>query len=100
MFMNSPNKLRKIPITAVVALALTALALTLTTAAVLSAKPTVPLNGKITTVNLGVYSDINCTQNVSALNVAALNPGDTATQTIYIKNTGNLPETLTMTVNN
>ena len=85
---------------AVIALVITAIALTVTTAAVLSANKTVPLNGTLTTVNLGVYSDIDCTQIALALNVGALNPGSTATQTIYIKNTGNVPETLTMTVNN
>jgi hypothetical protein len=98
--MNSPKKLRKIPIVAVVALALTALALTVTTAAVLSSNQTVPLNGTLTTVNLGVYTDSACTQNASALNVGSLNPGGTATQTVYIKNTGNVPETLTMTASN
>jgi hypothetical protein len=98
--MNSRRKLRKIPLAAVVALALTALALTVTTAAVLSANQTVPLNGTINAVNLGVYSDSNCTIPVSALNVGTLSPGATATQTIYVKNTGNLPETLTMTTGN
>ena len=93
-------KLKKIPITAVIALTITALALTLTTAAVLSTNQTVPLNGTITAVNLGVYSDSACTQTVTALNVGTLNPGGTATQTVYIKNTGNIPETLTMTTNN
>jgi hypothetical protein len=36
----------------------------------------------------------------TSLAVGTLNPGATATQTVYIKNTGNIPETLTMTVNN
>jgi hypothetical protein len=91
---------RKIPIPAVTALVLTALALTVTTAAVLSANKTVPLNGTLTTINLAVYTDSGCTQNVTALNVGTLSPGDTATQTVYIKNTGTVPETLTMTTNN
>jgi hypothetical protein len=47
-----------------------------------------------------LYSDSACTQIATALNVGTLNPGNTATQTIYIKNTGNVPETLTMTTNN
>ena len=93
-------KLKKIPSIAVIALTITALALTLTTAAVLSTNQTVPLNGTINAVNLGVYSDSACTQTVTALNVGTLNPGGTATQTVYIKNTGNIPETLTMTTNN
>jgi hypothetical protein len=85
---------------AVIALVATALALTLTTAAVLSTNQTVPLNGTINAINLGVYSDSECTQTVTTLNVGTLSPGETATQTVYIKNTGNVPETLTMTVAN
>jgi hypothetical protein len=92
--------IKKIPVTAVIALTIAALALTLTTAAVLSANQTVPLNGAINAVNLGVYSDSDCTQTATALNVGSLSPGGTATQTVYIKNTGNIPETLTMTTNN
>ena len=93
-------KLKKMPSIAIIALAITALALTLTTAAVLSASQNVPLNGTINTVNLGVYSNSECTQTVTSLNVGTLNPGGTATQTVYVKNTGNVPETLTMTTNN
>ena len=95
---------------AVIALVVTALALTLTTAALLSSNQTVPLNGtigsgttdngSIDTINVGVYSDSACTQTVTALNVGTLNPGGTATQTVYIKNAGNIAETLTMTANN
>jgi hypothetical protein len=94
------KNLKKIPSTTIIALTITALALTLTTAAVLSTNQTVPLNGTITAVNLGVYSDSSCTQTVTTLNVGTLNPGGTATQTVYVKNTGNIPETLTMTTNN
>ena len=98
--MKLTMNLKKIPSTTIIALTITALALTLTTAAVLNANQTVPLNGTITAVNLGVYSDSACTQTVTALNVGTINPGGTATQTVYIKNTGNIPETLTMTTNN
>jgi hypothetical protein len=91
---------QKITKITVISFALIGLFLTVTTAAILSTNQTVPLNGTITAVNLGVYSDSACTQIATALNVGTLNPGNTATQTIYIKNTGNVPETLTMTVNN
>jgi hypothetical protein len=94
---------KKMPAIAVIALTITTLALTLTTAALLSANQTVPLDGTISTVNavnLGVYSDSACTQTVTALTVGTISPGGTATQTVYIKNTGNIPETLTMTTNN
>jgi hypothetical protein len=85
---------------AVIAVAVVGILLTATTAALLSTSQTVPLNGTITAVNLGVYTDSNCTQTATALNVGTLSPGGTATQTVYIKNTGNIAETLTMTTNN
>jgi hypothetical protein len=93
-------KLNGKPILAVIALTITALALTLTTAAVLSANQTVPLNGTLSAVNLGVYSDSACTQTVTSLSVGTLNPGGTANQTIYVKNTGNIAETLTISTAN
>ncbi len=93
-------KLTKIPPIAIIALIITGLALTVTTAAVLSANQTVPLSGTINAVNLGVYTDNACTIPATALNVGNINPGSTATQTVYVKNTGNIAETLTMTTNN
>jgi hypothetical protein len=90
----------KIPSIAIIALVITALALVVTTAAVLTSNQTVPLNGTINAVNLAVYSDSACTIPQTSLAVGTLNPGGTATQTVYIKNTGNVPETLTMTAGN
>ena len=84
---------------AIIAVAIAGILLTVTTAALLSTNQTVPLSGTITAVNLGVYLDSDCTQNCTSLNVGTLNPGGSATQTVYIKNTGNVPETLTMTAN-
>ncbi len=97
---NNIMKITKPPSIAIIALVITALALTLTTAAVLSNNQTVPLNGTINAVNLGVYTDSACTIPATALNVGTLNPSSTATQTVYIKNTGNIAETLTMTTGN
>jgi hypothetical protein len=91
---------KKLPKAAVIAITIAAIALTATTAAVLSINQNVSLNGSITAVNLGIYSDSGCTQTCTALNVGAINPGGTSTQTVYIKNTGNVPETLTMAASN
>ncbi len=93
-------KLTKIPPIAIIALLVTGLALTVTTAAILSANQTVPLSGTINAVNLGVYTNSECTIPATSLNVGAISPGASATQTVYVKNTGNVPETLTMTTGN
>jgi hypothetical protein len=89
-------KLQKLQKVGTIALVIAAVALIATTAAVLSSNQIVPLNGTINAVNVGIYSDSGCTQTVTALNVGTLNPSGTATQTVYIKNAGNIPETLTM----
>jgi hypothetical protein len=93
-------KLSKIPSIAIIVLVITALALVVTTAAVLTSNQTVPLNGTINAVNLAVYTDSGCTVPATALSFGTLNPGGTGTQTVYVKNTGNVPETLTMTSGN
>jgi hypothetical protein len=99
--MNILQKLGKTKLIAlVVVLTMVGTVLAITTSGLLSASQTVPYNGTITAVNLGVYTDSSCTQTCTALTVGALNPGGTATQTIYIKNTGTVSETLTMTVSN
>jgi uncharacterized membrane protein len=86
--------------TAVIILATVAIALTATTIAALSSSRTVPITGSISAVNVGVYTDSACTQVCTSLNTGTLEAGSSVTQTVYIKNTGNVPETLTMTVNN
>ena len=93
-------KFKKVPIGVIIALTTVGILLAIATAAVLSANQTVPLNGTINAVNLGVFSDSACTQTATALNVGTLNPGGAANQTVYIKNTGNVQETLTMTTSN
>jgi hypothetical protein len=97
---NHAMKSKKVRMGVIIALITIGVLLTVVTAAVLSANQTVPLNGTISAVNLGVFSDSACTQTATALTVGTLSPGGTATQTVYIKNTGNVAETLTMTANN
>jgi hypothetical protein len=89
-------KSQKVSKAAIITIAVAIMSLTLTAAGLLSASQTVPMNGTINAVNVGVYSDSDCTLNCTSLNVGSLNPGDTATQTVYIKNTGNTPVTLSM----
>ncbi len=80
----------------VIAIATTGIFLTLVTAGIIATQ-TIPSNGTITTVNVGVYSNIDCTQNCTSINWGALYPGNSTTITAYVKNTGTVPITLTMT---
>jgi hypothetical protein len=55
--------------------------------------------GTITTVNVGAYQDVGCTQVLSTIDWGSVVPGSSSNRTIYVKNTGNAPISLNMTVN-
>ena len=82
--------------TTAIALGLAGIILTATVLGLLSDSATLPLNGTINTVNVEAYSDSACTQPVTSLNMGNVSPDSTVTQTIYIKNSGSIPITLTM----
>lgn len=100
-----------------VTLTIIAITLTVVTAAVLSAQQNIPSTGSIqnsvspqtssasgsqqqnsvtTTLNLAIYTDAAATINCTNINWGVLNPGDTATKTIFIKNTGTAQTTLSL----
>jgi hypothetical protein len=87
----------KISIGATIALAVTGLFLTFVTVGLLTSSQTVPSNGTVTAVGVGVYSNSACTQNCTSIDWGTLPPGNSTTRTIYIKNTGTVPVTLSMT---
>jgi archaellum component FlaG (FlaF/FlaG flagellin family) len=93
----SHDKWAKLAIIATITLALS---ITAASFAALTANQTVPYSGSISAVNLGVYTDIGCTVSCTSLSAGTVSPGGTVTQTVYIKNTGNVPETLTMATSN
>ena len=82
---------------ALIAIAATAIFLTVTTAGLLSINQSVSSSGVISSVDLGVYQEWGCTNNLTSVAWGTLSPGDTATRTIYVKNIGTAPITLTMT---
>ncbi len=90
--------MRKISTGTIIAIAATALFLTLLTSGLLLSSQTVPSNGTVlSTVNVGVYNDQNCTQNCTSIDWGTLAPGSSTIRTVYVKNTGTLPMTLNMT---
>ena len=66
--------------------------------ALLQSSMSFPNNGTITTVNVGAYEDIGCTKVLSVINWGNVIPGSSSSKTIYVKNTGNAPISLNMTV--
>jgi hypothetical protein len=83
---------------------LTGLIVTLTTAGVLNSSQTLPSGGTVAsiqpTLNIGVYADSDCTQSASFVGWGTLNPGDSVTRTVWIKNLGTATATLSMSTNN
>src|SRR3990172_6250360 len=92
--------MRKISMGAVIAIAVTGLFLTMLSAGILTTSQTLPSGGTVTAVNIGIYSDSNYTQNCTSIDWGALLPGNSTIKTIYLKNTGTLPVTLSMTTLN
>jgi len=80
----------------IIALAATGLFLSLVTAGIIATQ-TVASNGTITTVNVGAYSNSDCTENCTSISWESLYPGNSTSQIIYVKNTGTVPITLSMT---
>lgn len=66
----------------------------------LTAYQRIPNAGIVKAVGVGVYEDIECSRNVTSIDWGILEPGAIANVTIYIKNEGNTPVMLNMTINN
>ena len=66
------------------------------TFAVLQRSYSFPTSGTIVAVNVGVFADSACTQNLTSVSWGSVEPGESVGRTIYVKNTGNAPVTLSM----
>jgi hypothetical protein len=98
-------QLKRAALIPLITLVFTAIALSAVTAGVLIAQQNVPAPGQLggggittNTVNVGVFSDPQATTLCTNIDFGNLNSGNIVTKTIYIKNTGNITETLSMTV--
>jgi hypothetical protein len=63
---------------------------------ILSASRTIESSGTIKAINVQVYWDSECTQVVSEVDWGFCDPDSIVTKTVYVKNTGNTPMTLSM----
>ncbi|MGB9914268.1 MAG: hypothetical protein ACPLIG_00890 [Candidatus Bathyarchaeales archaeon] len=89
--------LAKLSTKTILLLITTGIILTATTAGVLTVTRPIPATGTISTINLEAYSDAACSQPLTSIDWGTISPGATVTKTIYLKNTGNVPMTLSMT---
>ena len=86
----------RLSIAAIIALATTGIFLTLVTAGIISTQ-SIPSDGTITAVDVGVYSNIECSQNCTSISWGSLYPSNSTARTVYVKNIGTVPITLSMT---
>jgi hypothetical protein len=96
---------KKLPIGTLIALVATGLFFTiLSSSTIISAvevsSRSISSGGSIVSMNVEIFSNIDLTQTCSNINWGILTPGETVSQTIYIKNNGNKAITLSMTTEN
>ena len=60
----------------------------------------IPGKGRVVAVNLQIYWDAGCTQIVSEIDWGQLRPGDTATKSVFAKNTGDVSINLSLSTGN
>ncbi len=92
--------LRKIPAIAIVALVLVGVSLSVVTAGLL-AQQSLTSSGTVgdnvvSSVNVDIYADAAATVPCSSIDWGNLSPGSSVSRTVYVKNTGNVSETLSM----
>jgi hypothetical protein len=87
----------KISTGALIAIIAAGILLTLVSSGALLSTQQVPSSGTVSAVNVGVYTDSGCTNNCTSINWGTIAPGNLATYTVYIKNIGTVPMTLSMT---
>ena len=92
--------LKKLYTAAIIAIIVPIIILTVTTTGLLSVNQIISSSGAVTAINVGVYSDSACTSELESMNWGTVSPGNSANMTIYLKNTGNAPITLSMTKTN
>jgi hypothetical protein len=90
---------KKITKIAILAITLTVSFLAIATAGLLTTSQNVPVSGTISAINLGCYTNSGCTTPLISVDFGTITPGSQNNQTIYVKNTGNTAENLTMTTN-
>jgi len=92
--------IRSISMGAIIAIAVTGIFLTVLSAGVLTSSQSVTSSGTITAVNVGVYTDVACTTSCSSIDWGMLLPGNSTTRIVYVKNTGTVPVTLSVSTVN
>ena len=66
------------------------------TLAVTQRSQSIPTSGTVIGIGVGVYADSGGAQNLTSISWGSVYPGESVNRTVYVKNTGNAPITLSM----
>lgn len=91
---------QKYPLIAILIIAVMATIAVFLTSAVLFGDRTIYNEGNVNAIGVGVYWEESCVNNVSLIDWGYLEPGSTQNVTVFIRNEGNVPMILNMTVGN
>lgn len=83
-------------IVATVAIMMIGLFLAIAVSGTLVSSKTVQNSGIVASSSLGIYSDNACTQGLTSINWGTISPSSSITRTVYVKNAGNTPLTLSL----
>lgn len=92
--------MERITVGIVFAVAAVGLVVGVLVSALLVANRTVPNSGNVNAVGVGVYWNSACTNETTSINWGSLDPNTTKSYTIYVKNNGTVPVTLSMASSN
>jgi hypothetical protein len=92
--------MQKVSVTAILAIAMAGIVASVLATSLLTTHQTLPSSGLLKAVGVGVYWDNAFTNNVTSIDWGYLTPGSTANKTVYVKNNGDIRETLNMTTSN
>jgi hypothetical protein len=92
--------MERITVGIVFAVAAVGLVVGVLVSALLVANRTVPNSGSVKAVGVGVYWNSACTNETTSINWGFLDPNTTRSYTVYIKNNGTIPVTLSVATSN
>ena len=95
------QKIRKLSVVLVIGIMLTLITAIFVSSATTPPQVTqsVSSKGKLTVINLGIYSNSACTSNLTSLDFGSIYSGSTSNITLWIKNVGNSNEIVSLSTN-
>ena len=89
--LGGEDKMKKVSNLGILAIAALAIFSGLVVSGLLTVSKTLSSTGTVKAINVEVYWDLACTQVVSSIDWGTPGPGDSVSQTVYVKDDGNAP---------